>query len=189
MAATVARTPAQARVIDAALELFAEHGVSGTSLQMIADTIGVTKAAVYHQFPTKDEIVLAVAAQELGRLEAALDTAERAEAEGSREAGLEVLLAEVVDLAVTRRGMVGFLQSDPVVVRFLAEHEPFQEVMARMFRVVVGADAQAEDLVGAAMLSAAIGGAVVHPLVVGLDDDVLRTELLRLARRLFGLPD
>jgi hypothetical protein len=42
-------TPAQTRVIEAALALFAEHGISGTSLQMIADAIGVTKAAVYHQ--------------------------------------------------------------------------------------------------------------------------------------------
>ena len=35
----------------------------------------------------------------------------------------------------------------------------------------------------------AIGGAVIHPMVLGLDDDTLRTELLRLARRLFDLPD
>jgi AcrR family transcriptional regulator len=47
-------------VLDAALELFAEHGVSGTSLQMIADHMGVTKAAVYYQFQAKEQIVLAV---------------------------------------------------------------------------------------------------------------------------------
>ena len=43
-------TAAQTRIIEAALVLFAEHGISGTSLQMIADAIGVTKAAVYHQY-------------------------------------------------------------------------------------------------------------------------------------------
>ena len=48
---------AQTRIIDATLPLFGDHGVSGTSLQMIADRLGVTKAAVHHQFPTKDEIV------------------------------------------------------------------------------------------------------------------------------------
>src|SRR4051794_32541586 len=48
------------RVVDAALELFAQHGVSGTSLQMIADHLGVTKAAVYYQFKAKEDIVLAV---------------------------------------------------------------------------------------------------------------------------------
>src|SRR5262245_61648465 len=52
---------AQLRIIDAALELFTRHGVGGTSLQMIADALGVTKAAVYHQFKTKEEIVVAAA--------------------------------------------------------------------------------------------------------------------------------
>ena len=56
---------AQTRVITAALDLFSRHGVGGTSLQMIADEIGVTKAAVYHQYNTKDEIVLAAAESEL----------------------------------------------------------------------------------------------------------------------------
>jgi AcrR family transcriptional regulator len=51
---------ARQRVLDAALELFAEHGVSGTSLQMIADRLGLTKAAVYHQFPAKEDIAVAI---------------------------------------------------------------------------------------------------------------------------------
>ena len=34
------------RVVAAALELFSERGVSGTSLQMIADRLGVGKASV-----------------------------------------------------------------------------------------------------------------------------------------------
>ena len=58
---SIQRTAAQTRILVAALDLFADHGVSGTSLQMIADAIGVTKAAVYHQFKTKDEIIIAVA--------------------------------------------------------------------------------------------------------------------------------
>ena len=56
------------RVLDAAWDLFADHGVSGTSLQMIADAVGITKAAVYHQFRTKDHIVIAVTERELGKL-------------------------------------------------------------------------------------------------------------------------
>ena len=81
---------AQTRIINAALELFAEHGVGGTSLQMIADALGVTKAAVYHQFKTKDEIVLAAAEAELAKLEAALDAAE---AEPDPRAARDVVLA------------------------------------------------------------------------------------------------
>ncbi len=65
----VHRSAAQHRILDAALKLIAEHGVGGTSLQMIADEVGVTKAAVYHQFKTKEEIVIALTERELGRLD------------------------------------------------------------------------------------------------------------------------
>ncbi len=180
------RRAAEMRIITAALDLFAEHGVSGTSLQMIADAIGVSKAAVYHQFNTKDEIVIATAEFELQGLERALDLAE---ASGSRGEALEVLLAQVIDLAVERRRMVGVLQTDPVMIRFLAEHEPFMHLMERVYRVVVGDEPGADARVQAAMLSAAIGGAVVHPLVVKLDDHSLRVQLLRLVRRIFDLPE
>jgi hypothetical protein len=53
---------------------------------------------------------------------------------------------------------------------------------------VIGDDAQPGAHVSTAVLTAAISGAVTHPLVVDLDDATLRTELLALARRLFELP-
>jgi AcrR family transcriptional regulator len=43
---------------------------------MIADAIGVTKAAVYHQFNTKEEMVVAAAEAELSNVEAAIEAAE-----------------------------------------------------------------------------------------------------------------
>jgi len=176
---------AQARIIDAALDLFAEHGVGGTSLQMIADAIGVTKAAVYHQYKTKDEIVVAAADAELARMEAALDAAE---AEPSRERAREALLTQIVNLAVERRRMESTLLGDPVIVRFFARNERFRHVMDRLYRLLMGDDAGPEARVPAAMLTAAIGGAVMHPLVINLDDDTLRSNLLRLARRFLDLP-
>lgn len=180
---SVARSPAQARIVAVALELFGEHGVSGTSLQMIADAIGVTKAAVYHQFKTKDEIVLAAIEVELVKVEAAL---EAAATEKSVSRARDLVLTQVVDLAVARRSMVNAVLHDPVIVGFLADHKPFRQLMERLYAVLTGGDAGTEATVRAAMVSAAIGGAVTHPLVKNLDDDVLRSELLKLARRLFG---
>ena len=177
-------TAAQTRIIEAALVLFAEHGVSGTSLQMIADAIGVTKAAVYHQYNTKDEIVLAVAEVVLARLEAAVTAAE---AERSRSRAREVLIAEMIDLAVERRRMASVLQRDPVMLRFLENHEPFRRVMARVNRVLMGGASDPRARVQAAMLAAAIAGAVIHPLVLDLDDESLRSQLLKQARKLLSL--
>ena len=72
---------------------------------MIADAIGVTKAAVYHQYNTKDEIILAVAQVVLAGLEAG------GERRGSRAIPLAgargVDRPAMIDLAVERRRMGG----------------------------------------------------------------------------------
>jgi hypothetical protein len=60
--------------------------------------------------------------------------------------------------------------------------------MARLYRILMGEGAGPEARVPAAMLVAAIGGAVMHPMVADLDDGALRTHLLRLARRFLELP-
>ena len=183
---TARYSAAQQRVINAALELFAEYGVGGTSLQMIADHIGVTKAAVYHQFKTKDEIVLAAAETELAKVEVAV---EAAEAEPDRARARELLVDLIVDLAVERRRMESTLLGDPVIVRFFANYEPFRQVMGRLYRVLMNDDSSSDARLSAAMLTAAIGGAVMHPIVADLDDDALRAQLLRLARRFLDLPE
>jgi AcrR family transcriptional regulator len=175
-------TAAQARIIEAAQGLFAEHGISGTSLQMIADSIGVTKAAVYHQYNSKDEIVLAVAEIVLERLEAAVAAAG---AERSRSGAREVLIAAMIDLAVERRAVASVLQRDPVMLRVLDEHEPFRRVMVRVNRVLMGGASDPAARVQAAMFAAAIAGAVIHPLAVELDDETLRRQLLKQSRKLF----
>lgn len=176
----ITRSPAQTRILDAALQLIGEHGVGGTSLQMIADAIGVTKAAVYHQFKTKEQIVIALTERELGGLEEAL---EAAEAHDHRTRAREVLLDRVIDVAVERRGAASTLQFDPVIVRLLGEHEPFQQFIQRLYGVLL--DDPAEDArVSAAMLSGAIAVGVVSPLVADIDDDVLRSQLGRITRRL-----
>jgi AcrR family transcriptional regulator len=179
----ITRSPAQTRILDAALQLIAEHGVGGTSLQMIADAIGVTKAAVYHQFKTKEQIVIALTERELGGLEEAL---EAAEADDHRSRAREVLLDRVIDVAVERRGAASTLQFDPVIVRLLAEHEPFQHFIQRLYGVLL--DNAAEDArVAAAMLSGAIAVGVLHPLVADVSDDNLRSQLRRTIRRLIEI--
>lgn len=176
---------AQTRVITAAQDLFARHGVGGTSLQMIADEIGVTKAAVYHQYKSKDEIVLAAAESELRRLEAVIDVAE---SESSPKRACDSLIAGIVDLAIDRGRSASTILSDPVIVGFFADHDEFRDVMHRLRHLLVGDDTAPEARVRTAMLIAAVSGAVMHPFVADLDDELVRAELLRLARRFLSLP-
>src|SRR5215831_11140152 len=47
----------RARAQSIALELFAEQGYEKTSLREIAERLGVTKAALYYHFKSKEDIV------------------------------------------------------------------------------------------------------------------------------------
>jgi AcrR family transcriptional regulator len=182
----VRRTAAQTRILNAALDLFADHGVSGTSLQMIADAVGVTKAAVYHKFKTKEEIVIAVAEMELATLEDAL---EAAEAEADSMGARRVLLTQVVGMAVERRRWVMALQNDPVMVRLLGEHEPFDKLITRLYSILLDEPDDTEARISAALFSGAIAGTVINPLVDDIDDDTLRSVLIHLTGRMLKLPE
>jgi len=47
-------------ILEAALVLFAAHGVEGTSMNQIADAVGIRKPTIYHYFPGKEAIVEAI---------------------------------------------------------------------------------------------------------------------------------
>jgi AcrR family transcriptional regulator len=60
----------KARMEEAAIRLFAERGVEGTSVRDIAAAVGVTEAALYRHLTSKDEFVAGLFADryvELGR--------------------------------------------------------------------------------------------------------------------------
>ena len=58
--------PARRRpqILDAALELFLEHGYEGTSMQAVADRAGVTKPVIYSAFESKDALFRALLERE-----------------------------------------------------------------------------------------------------------------------------
>lgn len=175
---------AQSRILEAAFELFNQHGVSGTSLQMIANALGVTKAAVYHQFQAKEDIVLAIGSLIFDRLE---ELTNIADAKSSRSDTYEALIDGLIDLAVLRRRSASFIQQDPIMLRLIQGHPPFKRVMARLDSLLTGNRTDTEARVTAAMLITAIGGAVMHPLVSEVEDDALRDQLRVVARGLFKL--
>ena len=150
---------------------------------MIADSIGVTKAAVYHQYKTKDEIVRAVAAAEFDRLETVLDVAE-SEVDGDR--ARETALTMIINLAVERRRENSTILTDPLVGRLFARDQRPVKVVKRLNRLLMGPDAGPDTEIATVMLTAAISGAVMHPMVIRLDDETLRTQLRTLAERFLG---
>jgi len=178
-------TEAQWRIINAALKLFAEHGVGGTSLRMIAGELGVTVAAVYHQYNTRDEIIYAAVESSLRQLNTIVDAAE-AEPTVARARGS--LLAGMVDLTTGVGRSLSAVLSDPAVTGSFSHHAGYRDLLRRMCRLLFGETVTKAARIRTATVIAAINGAATHPMLADLDDNALRGELLYLARRLQPTP-
>lgn len=70
-------------VLDAAVAAFIEHGYDATSMGLLSSRLGLSKAAIYHHFPAKVELLRAALDEALGGLEGVLreDGATRGNAE------------------------------------------------------------------------------------------------------------
>lgn len=73
------RSETRRAVLDAAFEVFGRQGIAATSLTEVAAAAGLTKGAVYSNFESKDELVLALMEEHAGhRIRASLDAVEAA---------------------------------------------------------------------------------------------------------------
>jgi AcrR family transcriptional regulator len=64
------RRGTRARIQAVAVEMFTEHGYEKTSLREIAEALGVTKAALYYHFKSKEDIVRSLVEDYFGRVDA-----------------------------------------------------------------------------------------------------------------------
>lgn len=136
MAKTLApRGFARDRVLDAAQALFAEHGVSGTTLQMIADRLGVNKSAVYYQFHSKDDIVVAVFRPVFDDIARVVNIAE---AIPSREVQREATISGLIELAVRHRRTTALVHTDPAVVGVVEAIGEFRDASRRLQAILAG---------------------------------------------------
>jgi AcrR family transcriptional regulator len=69
------RGDTRARIQRVALELFAEQGYERTSLREIAERLGVTKAALYYHFKSKEDIVRSFTEDHFARMDELIEWA------------------------------------------------------------------------------------------------------------------
>jgi len=60
-------TDAEQRIIDAAAGLFGKHGYHGASMRAIAEVAGVSIGAIYHHYPSKQDVFIAIFRREFER--------------------------------------------------------------------------------------------------------------------------
>jgi AcrR family transcriptional regulator len=137
-AAQPERPGGEAAILQAAVAVMAEHGYHGTSVRDIAVRAGLSPAALYHHFTSKQEVLATIMERGikalLGRTRAALDEAGDDPAEQLRALVAVQVLFHLEDQRGTLLGTseVRALQ-DPVRTRHLAKRLEQQ----RMFDAVV----------------------------------------------------
>ena len=178
----------RSRLLDTALKLFSEHGMEGTSLQMIADELGVTKAAVYYHFKTKDEIVEAIVRPPMQELDHILD---EARTKRSRGAQIDHALQGFIQLIVRHRALFGVFSSDPGIQRVVhrtLEAQKTDDLRTKMQSVLAGAEPSLADAITVHIVFAGLSTVGGAPEYARIDDDTLRQHLLDVGRRLLGRP-
>ncbi|HKS99728.1 MAG TPA: TetR/AcrR family transcriptional regulator [Rugosimonospora sp.] len=184
---TVAKVPGvpdtRRRLVDVALQLFTRHSFAGTSLQMIADEMGITKAAVYHHFHTREELLTAVVEPLRVQLVGIIETAETLRTPHARA---EHLLTGYVELAVRNRALISVLSSDPSVIEMLRAHPELSGLVDRQIKLLADVHPGPAGLVHAAVVFAGVAGAVRGELF-DLPDEPLRQYILEAGRRVLGL--
>lgn len=63
----------QEEILDAAAEIFAQHGYLTTDVQQVADALEVGKGTIYRYYPSKEQLFLAAADRGMQRLKETVD--------------------------------------------------------------------------------------------------------------------
>jgi AcrR family transcriptional regulator len=173
----------RARVVEVALELFAEQGFAGTSTRELSERLGFTKAALYYHFRTKDDLLTALVEPALSQLAALARDVDLTQNRAVRRR----LLAGYVEMVAGNQRLMQVLSQDPSVARrpAFAAAEPLYE---RWTQLLAGQDrpGPAER----ARVRAALGG--IHAAFRHAEPtdppDVLREAALAAACGALGIP-
>ena len=94
-------------VLEVAVRAFNEFGYDATSMGTLADRLGLSKSAVYHHFPSKEQLLEAALDEALGGLEGVLT--EPGATSGSPSSRLRFVLDRAVHVLVERLPYVTLL--------------------------------------------------------------------------------
>jgi AcrR family transcriptional regulator len=177
-----ARTDTRSRVQKVALELFAEQGYEKTSLREIAERLGVTKAALYYHFRSKEDIVHSFTDDYFAEIDALLDWAK--DQPRTDETRREIL-DRYVGIVLAGSEVFRFLHQNQASVQAMeAGKERFARFRGRLEAIVetlAGPDAPLRDRVRATSAVLTVGAVCLFYLEQVDDPDKLRAIILEIA--------
>jgi AcrR family transcriptional regulator len=175
------RTDTRSRVQKVALELFAEQGYEKTSLREIAERLGVTKAALYYHFKSKEDIVHSFTDDFFAEIDALLDWAKD---QPRNDETRREILDRYVGVVLSGSEVFRFLEQNRAAVQAMEPKERFVRFRGRLDALVdllAGPDAPLRDRVRATSAVLSVG-ATCHVYLQQVDDpDKLRAIVLEVA--------
>jgi AcrR family transcriptional regulator len=122
-----------------AVDVFNERGYDGTSMEDLAARLGITKSAIYHHVPGKEELLRLAVDRALDGLFTA--AAELADGAGTATARLELLVRRSVEVLVAELPFVTLLLrvrgNTDVERAALARRREFDQIVADLVRQAV----------------------------------------------------
>lgn len=143
MAVREPRTDTRTRIQQVALELFTERGYEKTSLREIAEHLGVTKAALYYHFKTKEDIVTSFFADFAGSVDEIIAWA--SDQQPTSETRREVVRRYSALVGNGWRMMMKFMHENQPAMRDLKIGEGMKERMTTLTRLVSDPSASLAD--------------------------------------------
>jgi len=177
------RTDTRDQIRTLALALFAERGYDGTSLREIAERLGITKAAVYYHFKTKEEILASLVDDFFTDVDELISWAQQQPAtQATRE---QVLRRYHVLLHERATPLAQLLQEGQAALRDLAAGEQLRSRFDRLTALLVDPG----DPI-AARLRARLAFVALHMGAhrFGADNEAARAAALQIALDLIGRP-
>jgi AcrR family transcriptional regulator len=165
------------RIRAVAAELFAEHGYGETSLREIAERLGITKAALYYHYQSKEQLLQAIVQPLFDDMR---DLVDRAEAMQPSEAGLRAFFEDYLDLLLRHRSVCAlFLRDASSIVAIAPLYKEALNLSRRLNAAIAGPDATDERRLRSAAALEVLGVALLTSTwLPGIDDDTVRKTLL-----------
>ena len=171
------------RLLDVAMALISQNGFAGTSLQMIADELGFTKAAIYYHFRTRDDLLAALMEPILAQSRQVIA---QAESQRTPRAQMEAMVCGYAEIVAQNRSMASVLVFDASVRHILQTHEEWGDIIGRQLALLMQLDSDTAGFIKTtALFSGLAGAATAAP--TDMDDETLTEELASVGRRLMGL--
>ncbi|GAA2589080.1 TetR family transcriptional regulator [Dactylosporangium fulvum] len=129
-------TDVRAHIQDVALDLFIEEGYDKTSLREIAEKLGVTKAALYYHFPTKEDIVRSLIDQRMAAIEQLLEWAQTQPRDERMRLEFVRRYATVHDLMPNER-VIRFFERNQTLINTMPAGKQMRAQMERVFDLLI----------------------------------------------------